>query len=142
MVGARIVIVNFNASENLQRSMAALLAQTRADFEARSVDNASADGWFRFVPDDDRFSDIHAASNVGFAAGCNLDAKDCTAPFVIFLNPDAFPEAHCLEVLPRAAKSHLVAAIFGSLQISAAACNILDGDGDAYSCFGAPRGGG
>ena len=40
MAEARIVIVNFNAGENLQRCMAALLAQTKTDFEVRIVDNA------------------------------------------------------------------------------------------------------
>jgi hypothetical protein len=55
MVEARIVIVNFNAGENLHRCMVALLAQTKADFEVRIVDNASTDDSLRYVPGDDRF---------------------------------------------------------------------------------------
>ena len=67
---------------------------------------------------------------------------DCAAPFVVFLNPDAFPEPGWLEALLRAAKSHPDAAMFGSLQVSAADGNILDGAGDCYSCFGVPWRGG
>jgi|ERR1019366_4718678 GT2 family glycosyltransferase len=119
MAEARIVIVNFNAGDNLRRCMAALFAQTKADFEVRIVDNASTDGSLRYVPDEDRFLVIHAGGNVGFAAGCNLGARDCAGPFVVFLNPDAFPEPGWLEALLRAAKSHPDAAMFGSLQISA-----------------------
>ncbi len=142
MVGARIVIVNFNAGENLQRCMAALLAQTKTDFEVRIVDNVSTDGSLRFVPGDGRFLVIHAGSNVGFAAACNLGAKNCAAPFVVFLNPDAFPEPGWLEALVHAAQSHPDAAMLGSLQISATDGNILDGAGDSYSCFGVPWRGG
>jgi GT2 family glycosyltransferase len=142
MAEARIVIVNFNAGENLHRCMAALLAQTKTDFEVRIVDNASTDGSLRYIPDDDRFLVIHAGGNVGFAAGCNLGASDCAAPFVIFLNPDAFPEPGWLEALLRAAKSHPDAAMFGSLQVSATDGDILDGAGDCYSCFGVPWRGG
>ena len=142
MPEARIVIVNFNAGENLHRCMAALLAQTKTDFEVRIVDNASTDGSLRYIPDDDRFLVIHAGGNVGFAAGCNLGASDCAAPFVVFLNPDAFPEPGWLEALLRAAKSHPDAAMFGSLQVSATDGNMLDGAGDCYSCFGVPWRGG
>ena len=106
MAEARVVIVNFNAGENLRHCMAALLAQTKTDLEVRIVDNASTDGSLRYIPADDRFSVIHAGGNIGFAAGCNLGANDCTAPFVAFLNPDAFPEPGWLDALLRAAKSY------------------------------------
>ncbi|MFI4941443.1 MAG: glycosyltransferase family 2 protein [Burkholderiales bacterium] len=142
MVGARIVIANFNAGENLHRCMTALLAQNKTDFEIRIVDNASTDGSLRYVPADDRFMVVHAEENVGFAAGCNLGAKSCAAPFVVLLNPDAFPEPGWLEALFRAANSHPDAVMFGSLQLSATDGNIIDGAGDCYSCFGVPWRGG
>jgi N-acetylglucosaminyl-diphospho-decaprenol L-rhamnosyltransferase len=142
MAEARVVIVNFNAGDNLDRCMTALLAQTKSDFEVRIIDNASTDGSLQYIPDDDRFLVIHAGGNVGFAVGCNLGATDCAAPLVIFLNPDAFPEPGWLEALLRAAKNYPDAAMFGSLQISAIDANILDGAGDCYSCFGVPWRGG
>ena len=142
MTRARIVIVNFNAGDNLRRCIAALLAQTEIDFEVKIVDNASTDSSLKYLPHDGRFLVVHAGSNIGFAAGCNLGAKECAAPFIVFLNPDAFPERDWLEALLRAAKSHPDAAMFGSLQINAADGNILDGAGDCYSCFGVPWRGG
>lgn len=142
MAETRIVIVNFNAGENLRRCMAALVAQTKTDFEVRIIDNASTDGSLRYVPVDERFLVIHAGSNIGFPAGCTLGVRDCAVPFVIFLNPDAFPEPSWLDALLRTAKDHPDAAMFGSLQVSATDSNIIDGAGDCYSCIGVPWRGG
>jgi len=142
MVGGRIIIVNYNAGENLFRCMTALLAQSETDFEVRIVDNGSTDGSLQYVPADQRFSVIDAGGNIGFAAGCNLGAKDNTAPFLIFLNPDAFPEPGWLRALFLAATKHPDAAMFGSLQLQAADGKIIDGAGDCYSCFGVPWRGG
>lgn len=142
MAGARIVIVNFNAGENLSRCMGALRAQSMTDFEVKVVDNSSTDGSLQYVPDDGRFSIVRAGDNVGFAAACNLGARNCAAPFVIFLNPDAFPEPNWLQALLNAAAKYPDAAMFGSLQLSADDGNILDGAGDCYSYFGIPWRGG
>ena len=142
MAEAQIVIVNFNAGENLHRCTAALLAQTERDFEVRVVDNASTDGSLKYIPSDIRFLVIHAGGNIGFAAACNLGSQNCAAPFLAFLNPDAFPEPNWLERLLGAAKNHPDAAMYGSLQLSAADNTILDGAGDCYSCFGYPWKGG
>jgi len=100
MAKARIVIVNFNAGESLSRCMTALRGQIETDFEVKIVDNASTDGSLQYVPADGRFSVIHAGGNIGFAAGSNLGARETAAPFVIFLNPDAFPAPHWLHALP------------------------------------------
>ena len=116
--------------------MAALRAQTETDFEVKIVDNASTDGSLQYVTEDSRFSILHAGGNIGFAAGCNLGARQNAAPFVIFLNPDAFPEPTWLHALFRAAEKYPDAAMFGSLQLNAADPNIFDGAGDCYSCFG------
>ena len=142
MTKALIVVVNFNAGENLSRCMASLSNQTEMGFEVKVVDNASTDASLQFVPADKRFSIIHAGANIGFAAGCNLGANDTTAPFIVFLNPDAFPERNWLATLLRVAEKFPDAAMFGSLQLSAADPNIIDGAGDCYSCFGIPWRGG
>ena len=61
MAEARIVVVNFNAGENLRRCMAALLAQTQTDFEVRIVDNASTGGEPE-VPPDEMIKSLAAAA--------------------------------------------------------------------------------
>ena len=142
MARARIVIVNFNAGDDLARCLAALRRQSQADFEVKIVDNASSDGSLRHVPDDARFSAVHAGGNIGFAAGCNLGAAGCAAAFLVFLNPDAFPEPDWLSALLAAAEKHPDAAMFGSLQLKAANPSLIDGAGDGYSCFGLPWRGG
>ena len=138
MARARIVVVNFNAGKNLLSCMEALCAQTERDFEVNIVDNASKDDSLKYVPSDERFEIIRAATNIGFAAGCNLGARDCESPFLIFLNPDAFPEPRWLQELLTASEKYPNAAMFGSLQLSATDNRIIDGAGDCYSCFGLP----
>ncbi len=142
MAKVRIVIVNFNAGENLRCCMEALREQTEGDFEVKIVDNASSDGSLQFIPSDERFAIIPVGTNIGFAAGCNLGAGGCAAPFVIFLNPDAFAEPRWLQELLIASEKYLDAAMFGSLQLTAADNRIIDGAGDCYSCFGLPWRGG
>jgi N-acetylglucosaminyl-diphospho-decaprenol L-rhamnosyltransferase len=142
MAKARIVVVNFNAGENLRRCAKALCEQSEQDFEVKIVDNASSDESLRYIPADERFEIIRAATNIGFAAGCNLGARDCESPFLIFLNPDAFPEPRWLQELLIASEKYPDAAMFGSLQLSAADDRIIDGAGDRYSCFGLPWRGG
>jgi GT2 family glycosyltransferase len=142
MAKARIVVVNYNAGENLSRCTKALCEQSEVDFEVKIVDNASTDGSLSYVPVDERFEIIHEGANIGFAAGSNLGARDCDAPFVIFLNPDAFPERRWLEELLTASNKYPDAVMFGSLQLNAANKNIIDGAGDCYSCFGLPWRGG
>ena len=142
MAKVRIVIVNLNAGENLRCCVEALRKQTEMDFEVKIVDNASSDGSLQYIPADERFAIIPAGTNTGFAAGCNLGARDCLARFIIFLNPDAFAEPHWLQHLLTASEKYHDAAMFGSLQLSAADKKIIDGAGDCYSCFGLPWRGG
>ena len=142
MAKARIVVVNFNAGKNLLSCMEALCAQTEQDFEVNIVDNASKDDSLKYVPTDERFEIIRSVMNIGFAAGCNLGARNCEAPFLIFLNPDAFPEPRWLQELLAASQKYPAAAMFGSLQLSATDSTIIDGAGDCYSCFGLPWRGG
>src|SRR6476469_5529691 len=142
MAKARIVVVNYNAGENLFCCTKALCAQSERDFEVKIVDNASKDDSLRYVPADGRFEIVRAGANIGFAAGCNLGARNCEAPLLIFLNPDAFPEPRWLRELLPASDKYTDAAMFASLQLSAADTKIIDGAGDCYSCFGLPWRGG
>ncbi len=134
---ARVVIVNYNSGELLQRCVDALARQTLADFEAVIVDNASSDGSIeRLRLPDDRFCLDQAGANLGFAAASNRGAENCTAAWIAMLNPDAEPDAAWLEELRRATERYPYARMFGSTQIDAAHPDRVDGFGDVYSIFG------
>jgi GT2 family glycosyltransferase len=88
-----VVIVNWNSGGDLARCLASLDADRASGLIARLivVDNGSCDG-SAAVPADGinapRIID-RATCNLGFAAAANRGAAQGTAPFILFLNPDA-----------------------------------------------------
>ncbi len=139
----RVVIVNYNGGDYLQRAVDCLGKQTMADFETVIVDNGSTDGSIENLTlPDNRFKVITPGSNLGFAAGNNLGAEGCTAPWIITLNPDAFPEPDWLAELKRATEQYPGVEMFGSTQIDAKDPSRIDGCGDVYSIYGIPWRGG
>lgn len=99
---ATVVIVNYNGAHLLPACLDALDAQRSeaAPFETVVVDNNSSDDsrdllaakypWVRV---------IESASNLGFAGGNNLAAREVMTPFTVMLNNDAMPQARWLERL-------------------------------------------
>lgn len=141
-----VLIVNYNAGPHLAACLAALCAQTMADFEAIVVDNGSADGSLEqgraVVAGDERFRFDAAGANLGFAAANNRAAAQAAAPWLATLNPDAFAAIDWLDELLAAAANHPEAVMLGSLQVDAADPWRLDGAGDRYWAAGlAWRGG-
>jgi GT2 family glycosyltransferase len=139
----RVAIVNFNGASWLQKAVDALGRQAFADFEAVIVDNASSDDSLATLKlPDARFSVLRLARNLGFAAANNLAFRNCRAPWLATLNPDAFPEPDWLDQLHLGVARHPDVAMFGSTQIDAIDRGTLDGCGDCYSVFGFPWRGG
>ncbi|MGE0704588.1 MAG: glycosyltransferase family 2 protein [Vicinamibacterales bacterium] len=133
----RVVIVNYNAGALLQASVDALAAQSLTDFEAVVVDNASTNPPVSMLClPDGRFRVIHAGGNVGFAAGCNIGARDAETPWLAMLNPDAMPRPDWLHELRAATERHRGITMFGSTQLDAADPAIIDGFGDMVSALG------
>jgi GT2 family glycosyltransferase len=95
-----VVIVNYNAGEVLADCLQSVLTQA---LEVVVVDNASAPEGFEPVverfKDDPRLRVIRSAFNGGFAYGCNLGIKACSAPFILLLNPDCMAAAGSLDTL-------------------------------------------
>lgn len=136
-----VVIVAYNSGSLLNDCVAALRAQTHADFQAVIWDNASTDGAVGRLDLDERFRVIRGEENLGFAAANNRAAALIRSRYVATLNPDAFPEKDWLEKLLAAAEETGAEAV-ASLQIDAEAPEILDGAGDCMSVAGiAWRGG-
>jgi N-acetylglucosaminyl-diphospho-decaprenol L-rhamnosyltransferase len=81
-----VVVVSYNSADLLRACVEPLAADPRIHVVV--VDNASSDesvGSVAGLP-----IDLHALSvNLGFGGGCNVGWRGATAPYVLFLNPDA-----------------------------------------------------
>jgi GT2 family glycosyltransferase len=91
-VAIDIVIVNWNAGRQLRECLASIAATQREGFTVKRVvvvDNASRDGSTAGLGDVALpLTIMHNPVNLGFAEACNIGARDSTAEYVLFLNPD------------------------------------------------------
>jgi len=91
-----VVIVNWNAGQQLQEAVESVLACGAPHVsQVVIVDNGSGDGSADFAEQIPGVRLIRSAENLGFGKACNLGAAQLTGEYVLFLNPDArlFPEA-------------------------------------------------
>jgi hypothetical protein len=92
MAGLDIIIVNWNAGEQLRRCLESVAAAARVGFELSRVvvvDNHSSDRSAEGLDDLALpLSVIRNARNRGFAAACNQGAAGSRADYLLFLNPD------------------------------------------------------
>ncbi|KPJ64955.1 hypothetical protein AMJ44_11750 [candidate division WOR-1 bacterium DG_54_3] len=89
-----IIIVNWNAGQQLRECIGSIVGAKRDGFNLNRVivvDNASADGSADEL-EDLRLpvSIIRNEENRGFAAACNQGAEDSSADYLLFLNPDTY----------------------------------------------------
>lgn len=130
-----IAIVTYNSADVVDTCFQHVRAQDFQDFEVIVVDNASLAGP-PSLPEDARFRLIRLSENTGFAAANNLAARAARAPWLVTLNPDAFPQPDWLGRLLDAVRARPEAGMAGSLQLRAGAPDTLDGAGDCYSPLG------
>jgi N-acetylglucosaminyl-diphospho-decaprenol L-rhamnosyltransferase len=124
-----IVVVAYRSGDHLREAVAGLAGIDGVHVIV--VDNACPDQSYRTVSDLG-LTIVHAASNRGFAAGCNLGIAASSSPSVLLLNPDASISAGDLD--------RLQAALFASGDIGAAAPRIVHADGTlAWSIRRFPR---
>ena len=136
-----MVIVAYNAGDDLQRCVDALEGQSFTDWEAVVWDNASSDAAIDRLTVSARVRLVRHDANLGFAAANNRAAALSRAPFIVTLNPDAFAKPDWLERLIAAARTYDAASVT-SLQLSDEDPTVLDGGGDCMSIAGiAWRGG-
>ena len=133
-----VIVVAYRSAPHLPALRAALARQTCNAWRLIVWDNASPEH-----PADP--ADLPAGAllvsskdNLGFAAGNNRAAALGRAPFLAFLNPDAFPEPEWLQALLEAAQRWPQAAAFGSAQIWEEEPDRWDGLGDALFAAGIP----
>ena len=111
-----VVVVSFNSRETLGACLDSLARHANVPLEIVVVDNASGDGSAdaareRTAPP----RVIENPENVGFARACNQGTAATTAPFVLFLNPDAEIAAGAVEALVAALQSAPDVGVVGPL---------------------------
>ncbi len=133
-----IVIVNYNAGEMLSNVMSALSQQTFQDFEVIVIDNNSADESWR-ATENKTFPChlIRLDKNIGFSAANNQAIfHHVHADWVFLLNPDAYPEPDCLEIIAKNIALSPNFDCFACTLIDANHPVQLDGLGDNYHISG------
>ncbi|MBO9622443.1 MAG: glycosyltransferase family 2 protein [Sphingomonas sp.] len=87
---ADIIIVNWNSGNWLRRCLRSVAAEGGPHVgKVIVVDNGSTDGSLDLGAEQGTPQIIRSERNLGFAAACNLGATAATAPYLLFLNPDA-----------------------------------------------------
>lgn len=103
-----IVIVTFNASRWIVKSINSFAGSHGSDYRIIIVDNGSTDDTIDIVKGfrDDRITILSGHGNIGFGKGNNLGiqlAMEANADFVLLLNQDAWFEGNGLQALVDAA---------------------------------------
>ena len=136
--GIAVIIVSFNAPDQLVGCLTALQEQTVQAAKLIVVDNNS-----QVCPRDTVSSFFSGATiislqeNVGFARANNLGlAYTAGCRWVALLNPDAYPEPEWLEKMLQATMTYPDCTFFGSRMLMAATPDKLDGVGDCYHISG------
>lgn len=138
-----ILIVAYASRSTLPAVFEALDAQTLKPSRVRVLENGSPEDTRvdpASVPDGVEL--VVSEDNLGFAAGNNLLARGVNEPWLLLLNPDAFPEPDWIEHLLAATQRWPETAMFGCTQLAHGVPGVLDGAGDVYHGCGLPYRGG
>ena len=131
MTRLAIVIVSFDARDDLARTLASLRdAPPRVPHSIVVVDNGSTDGAPTLVRT--QFPEVRvidAAANLGFGRANNLGIRKTTSDYVLLLNPDT--------VVPEGAIDTLVERLDADPTIAAIGPRLVDAHGRAELSFGA-----
>lgn len=134
---ATIIVVTHNTARWRAQQKTALEAQTDKRWRLVVIDNASRT---EERPAPEHFPNgaeiIQSEANLGFAEANNLAARGAATPYLVFLNPDAFPEPDWLENLIAAVEPLPQAGAIGCLQRREGAPGVLDGVGDVLHATG------
>jgi GT2 family glycosyltransferase len=134
-----VIIVNYNAGEQLRACVESVLLQTLQPRRIIVVDNASSDTSMAFLSDaNSLITVVNNADNLGFAVANNQAAQmanDCQ--WLALLNPDAVAHADWLAQLAAGVERYPQAMSFASRMMLLGSDGVLDGAGDEYHFSGA-----
>lgn len=107
MFDGRVILVNYRSADLVRARVRELRRGPEPPAEIVVVDNDPAGG----LPDgleglDAEVRHIPMAGNAGFAAAMNRGMEGLSRPFALWLNPDARPDAGCIEGLQEALRAH------------------------------------
>jgi GT2 family glycosyltransferase len=129
-----IVIVSYNAKEELAACLESVFASTRLDaFEVIVADNASTDGTVPMLAA--RFPQVRvivSEENLGFGRASNLCWPEAKSGLVLFLNSDTLVSERALDRLVEIARMHPEAGALGP--------RLLYADGEIQMSYGAMPG--
>jgi len=122
MTDLAIVIVSYNALEDLARAVGSLFAAPPAlPHQVVVVDNASSDGSLRMVRE--RWPTvlaIDAGANLGFSRANNLGIRATAGEWILLLNSDTVVPPGAIDALVADLRSHPEAAVAGPRLVDAA----------------------
>ena len=98
-------IVTHNSERYLQRCLESVRAQSSEPAEILVWDNGSSDASAALAREFG-VAVVLAERNLGFAAGANEIIRRTTAPYVLLLNPDAYPHREYLDRVERVANAN------------------------------------
>jgi GT2 family glycosyltransferase len=114
-----VVIVNFNAGKFLSDAVASSL-QSSAVKHVFIVDNASTDKSLDLLPvkAGEQLTIVHNATNLGFAAACNIGLARSETEYILLLNPDCSVQPGAVERLIDVLRSSDSVGICGPLLLN------------------------
>jgi len=138
-----VVVVVYESGPTLAECLAAVRAQSFADYEILLVDNASSDRVAQAAAAaDPAIRLIENPENLGFAAAVNQGARAARGRWLALLNPDAYAAPDWLARLAATAEACPEVRCFTSRQLMADDPGRLDGLGDVMALAGYPFRGG
>ena len=128
MTRLSIIIVSYNAADDLERCLASLEAAPPAASEIVVVDNASTDRSREVAAAHPGVRLLPLASNVGFSAGNNAGIRATAAELILLLNSDTIVPPGAIDRLVAVLDAHPEAAVVGP--------RLRDGHGRPELSFG------
>lgn len=102
MPSVSAIVVSFSDPSATRRSIQSLLGQADPPLEILMLDNhpealtaAAMADW----SEAGQVRLLHSGENIGYAAACNLAAREARGEWLFFLNPDAHADPHCLTAM-------------------------------------------
>lgn len=130
MIDVSIIIVSYNAREDLERCLTAIHETPPATrHEVVVVDNASTDGSTAAVRRWNTVRLIEQPSNLGFAAASNVGIRASQGRHLLLLNSDT--------IVPAGAVDEMVAILGRHPDVAVVGPRLVDADGRAELSFGA-----